>query len=520
MTLLINSLSHELVTPLTEIIQLTDESIINKRDSAKQSDNHKFSSKLDQSIKEIPDSLTIKSIQSAKSASPVILSKINQTANRMCIILTSLMAYSQIINGNFDLDNDFKFNVKSMLLELAGYFKHRCQQKKIQLQIQCNDELVLISDRKRVIGVLFIFLDNAIKFTNKAGSVVRIVIEYSSESTSVVFKVVDTGVGIGEKDMETIAKTLKKPFCIEKTRSSAGLGIGLRVAQSIISQLSRSVGDLQFQSKVGVGTTVQFELQKIPVHTRPLNTNPHTISSVFNALATITPSDVAGKNLHQIYNRERNLSDISHLAEGVLTASLSFVDQSKDFFTRELVKRTTMNRISTFIVRQESSISSQSYDLKDIISSIRRRSSSSSRLSAILKQIVVKKIMIVDDEIFLLEFMRDLLEQWNIEVYTASSPERAIEIGRMFAQVNKFIDVVFMDYNMPMMTGPECTKVLKSVEFKSAFGKSNFVAFTAQDDKMVKDQFRDVGVTRFMFKPFSYSQMKEYLQSINIIDKD
>ena len=44
--------------------------------------------------------------------------------------------------------------------------------------------------------------------------------------------------------METIAKTLKKPFCIDKTRSSAGLGIGLRVAQAIISQLSRSIGDL------------------------------------------------------------------------------------------------------------------------------------------------------------------------------------------------------------------------------------------------------------------------------------
>ena len=41
--------------------------------------------------------------------------------------------------------------------------------------------------------------------------------------------------------------------------------------------------------------------------------------------------------------------------------------------------------------------------------------------------------MIVDDEVFLLEFMRDLLESWDIEVYTASSPERAIEIGGMFA---------------------------------------------------------------------------------------
>ena len=92
-----------------------------------------------------------------------------------------------------------------------------------------------------------------------------------------------------------------------------------------------------------------------------------------------------------------------------------------------------MNRISTFIVRQDSSFSSQSIDLKDIISGVRRRNSSFSRLSSILKQKEVKKVMIVDDEVFLLEFMRDLLESWDIEVYTASSPERAIEIGGMFA---------------------------------------------------------------------------------------
>ena len=35
MTLLINSLSHELVTPLTEIIQLTDESMVAKSTKSK-----------------------------------------------------------------------------------------------------------------------------------------------------------------------------------------------------------------------------------------------------------------------------------------------------------------------------------------------------------------------------------------------------------------------------------------------------------------------------------------------------
>ena len=73
---------------------------------------------------------------------------------------------------------DSRFSVGSMLSELSGYFKHRCEQKQIKLLIQCEDRLEIVSDRKRVLGVLFIFLDNAIKFSNKSDSTIRVVVEY------------------------------------------------------------------------------------------------------------------------------------------------------------------------------------------------------------------------------------------------------------------------------------------------------------------------------------------------------
>jgi CheY-like chemotaxis protein len=74
-----------------------------------------------------------------------------------------------------------------------------------------------------------------------------------------------------------------------------------------------------------------------------------------------------------------------------------------------------------------------------------------------------------------------------------------------------------MDFNMPGMNGADCTKILKSKTYRDSIGNAVFIALTAQDDKLVKDAFRDAGVTQFIFKPYTYAIIKEHLIKNNII---
>src|SRR3990167_5021156 len=133
---------------------------------------------------------------------------------------------------------------------------------------------------------------------------------------------------------------------------------------------------------------------------------------------------------------------------------------------------------------------------------------------------VTKKVLVVDDEIFLLEFLREILENLGLEVYTASSPERAFELSTTLCNLNKKIDLVYMDFNMPGMNGAECIKILKSPPHKRSMEHAWFTALSAQDDKMVRDQFRGVGVSEFISKPYSFEQIVQHLAQRQLISFD
>ena len=131
--------------------------------------------------------------------------------------------------------------------------------------------------------------------------------------------------------------------------------------------------------------------------------------------------------------------------------------------------------------------------------------------SIMMPDVFVKRVIIVDDEVFLLEYLREMLEEYRLEVYTASSPERAVKIADMLAQLRRKVHLVFMDFNMPGLNGADTVKLLKADRFKASLGQAQFTIMTAQNDALVKEKFREVGVTQFIFKPYSFEQIRDHL---------
>ncbi len=540
MTLLINSLSHELATPLTEILQITETgggggfkasrtllnpSIIQISSLDPLTNQNTVSQVTFEGVIGSPSGP--KRSDTGSSTGPRILSRVAQITRRLSMFLSSLMTYSQILNGQFELDMENKFSVREMLLELSGFYKDRCEQRNLSIEVECQDSFTIRTDRKRLQCVIFSFIDNAIKFSNKPNSIIKIVVDITHSTNTMVFKIIDNGIGISEKDMGVIVRTMKRPFSTENTKSSAGLGIGLRTAQAIISELSRNQGQMSISSKVGFGTTISFELlistkkPNIAVHSPRDNNNP---TLLIQAPTNIKNNTSEGKKAHIEYNRDRNIAAIGSEQVVATPSNTLKVHNSVapegifDKMAMDVMRKVSMNQLNTIILSQQSMIVSQtSIRLGERIKP--SATVGETKLNTILGQTESKKVMIVDDEVFLLEFMRELMESWNLDVYTASSPERAIELGLLCAQMKTNIDVVFMDFNMPGMTGPECTRILKEERMRAAFGESVFIAFTAQDDKFVRDKFREVSVSQFIFKPFTFEQVRDMLTSLKVLPK-
>jgi len=101
-----------------------------------------------------------------------------------------------------------------------------------------------------------IFLDNAIKYTNKKG---KINLVLNKTHNKINLSVTNTGKGIPE---ELTGKIFDRFYRIDKARSrnSGGYGLGLAIAKAIVEQHG---GKISVKSKVGESTTFSVELIKV-----------------------------------------------------------------------------------------------------------------------------------------------------------------------------------------------------------------------------------------------------------------
>ncbi len=72
---------------------------------------------------------------------------------------------------------------------------------------------------------------------------------------------------------------------------------------------------------------------------------------------------------------------------------------------------------------------------------------------------VDKTVLVVDDNEFNRELVRDILEDENIIVREADDGIKAVEI--MKADIHKDIDVILMDIRMPVMDGIKATCLIR-----------------------------------------------------------
>ena len=102
-------------------------------------------------------------------------------------------------------------------------------------------------------------------------------------------------------------------------------------------------------------------------------------------------------------------------------------------------------------------------------------------------------VLIVDDELFIVELYRDILQLRGYRVIgTAFDGEEAL---RKYNDSNEKPDVVIMDHRMPVMNGVEATREIMR---QNPNQKIIFVSA----DVLVEKEAREAGASEFLPKPF------------------
>ncbi len=115
-------------------------------------------------------------------------------------------------------------------------------------------------------------------------------------------------------------------------------------------------------------------------------------------------------------------------------------------------------------------------------------------------------VLIVDDEVFIVELYRDILQLRGYKVMgTAFDGEEAL---RKYSTSNNKPDVIIMDHRMPVMNGVQATKEIMKMNPKQ---KVIFVSA----DVLVEKEARDAGAVEFLPKPFRMDDLIEKMQKIS-----
>lgn len=132
------------------------------------------------------------------------------------------------------------------LAQAVSGIVYNAEKKKINVTVQCPEQLHALHDRKWTAEALFNLLDNAVKYTAEGGS---ITVSVEQWEIYVKIDISDTGKGIAESRQ---ASVFRRFYREDEVHDEQGVGIGLYLTREIIT---RQGGYVKLASEIGKGST-------------------------------------------------------------------------------------------------------------------------------------------------------------------------------------------------------------------------------------------------------------------------
>lgn len=166
---------------------------------------------------------------------------------RLTKLVNDLLQLSKVENELVINDNLEEVNIYNVVSEVIYDFE--MINKNVKFTYNIEDNLKLTMMREHLKQLLIIFIDNAIKYSDKEEK--KIHINIFKDNNNINISVKDNGIGIPKED---IPKITDKFYRVDKSRKyNNSFGIGLSIAMQIIKLYK---GTFHIDSKVGDGTKV------------------------------------------------------------------------------------------------------------------------------------------------------------------------------------------------------------------------------------------------------------------------
>ena len=171
------------------------------------------------------------------------LKSMESQIGKLDFLIQGMVKISRLETGVIRIQ-DHETDLRATIGRAVAAIVPRAEQKQIRLYVECDREIRVRHDGKWTEEAIFNLLDNAVKYTERGGS---IRIETVVQEIFTQIRIRDTGKGIApERQAEIFTRFYREP----EVHEQEGVGIGLYLARKIV-ELQK--GYIEVKSDVGEG---------------------------------------------------------------------------------------------------------------------------------------------------------------------------------------------------------------------------------------------------------------------------
>ncbi|MBF0612242.1 MAG: PAS domain S-box protein [Magnetococcales bacterium] len=190
-------------------------------------------------------------------------------------LINDILDLSKIESGRFELEHA-TFYLRPTMNRVREIMTHHAAAKGLLLTLEIHPQVPdgLHGDSRRLRQVLMNLLGNAIKFTHHGGIRLSVSPAPEGNSTTLLFQVADTGIGIPRDKLEIIFDMFTQADS-STTRRYGGTGLGLAISRRLVAMMG---GTISVESTPGKGSIFSFVVAFHPASPSQDKTNDSRLS--------------------------------------------------------------------------------------------------------------------------------------------------------------------------------------------------------------------------------------------------
>ena len=180
--------------------------------------------------------------------------------NRLGNLVNDILDINKIESGKMEWQDDELSNIEDIINQsVASVSSFFINNSKVKLLIDISSDLkntYIKADKDKIIQVIVNLLSNAFKFTENG----TVILNAVKEKLTLKVSVIDSGIGIPQKDINTIFDKFKQLSNKQMTDKPRGTGLGLYICKQIIEHYG---GKIWAESELANGCIFSFTIPGI-----------------------------------------------------------------------------------------------------------------------------------------------------------------------------------------------------------------------------------------------------------------